>query len=102
VVPGIWRSPDLGVTWTQVVDMSGFTAATARGPRIYVAVFSPVRIMRSDDEGSSWRAESAAGIADLGIRALLETRRGSLLAGTIHGVARSPDKGVTWTVTGVR
>jgi photosystem II stability/assembly factor-like uncharacterized protein len=97
---GIWRSQDDGATWVRMLE-TGVTSATVRGERIYASVFHPAALARSADHGSTWtRLEMP--LPGRSAIALLETRRGTLLAGTGRGIFRSTDAGERWIATGVR
>jgi len=96
---GIWRSTDEGVSWTRLFE-SGLTAATARGSRVYVSIFNPGATARSVDDGKTW-TRGALPLPRNGANALLETRRGALLAATGAGIYRSNDRGSSWTAAGV-
>ncbi len=95
---GIWRSSDDGISWTRLFE-SGLTAATARGSRVYVSVFNPGATARSVDDGNTW-AHVAPPLPLHSANALLETRRGTLLAATRSGIHRSTDQGTSWRSVG--
>jgi photosystem II stability/assembly factor-like uncharacterized protein len=97
---GMWRSTDDGRTWARMFE-SGLTAATATGSRVYVSVFNPGATARSVDGGNTW-THGALPLRLHSANALLETRRGALLAATGAGIYRSTDGAFGWTATGMQ
>jgi photosystem II stability/assembly factor-like uncharacterized protein len=96
---GIWRSTDDGTSWTRVIE-SALTAVAARGPRVYASVFNPGATVQSVDDGKTWtRAQPPLPLHTA--NALLETRRGAVLAATNAGIYRSTDRAASWTAVGV-
>jgi hypothetical protein len=106
---------DGGKTWTtrsllSVGGYDGFNVTLAWAPSgtIYVGsentAAGAVRVMRSNDGGSTWFAAADAGLPDLPIEKLapdLSDPTGrTLYAGTWVGVFRSRDGGATWTLFG--
>jgi photosystem II stability/assembly factor-like uncharacterized protein len=98
-IGGLWRTPDSGLTWTQALALSGFTAVTARDRHVHIAAYNPLTIWRSEDDGATWSRLPFP--AETSANALLETRRGTILAATGAGIMRSADVGRTWATTGV-
>jgi photosystem II stability/assembly factor-like uncharacterized protein len=97
---GIWRSQDNAATWVRVYE-SGLTAISVRGSKVYASVFHPAELARSLDDGRTWTRLPLPGPIR-GAFALLETRRGTLLAGSNMGIFRSTDEGATWVANGIR
>jgi len=99
---GIAISRDAGQTWV-VAEVEGavpVVTAIAVSPRfeadgVMLAATLGAGILRSDDGGRSWRP-ATFGLGDLDVIDLAWGDSGIVLAGTAHGLSRSPNDGRAW------
>lgn len=102
---GIFRSTDLGNSWSL---LSGFTAATAHANDLEV---NPVNgnifagtyfqgMFRSNDRGTTW-TKINKGMENQYVEELTIDSSGNIFAGTHSGVYRSRDNGENWTKVGL-
>ncbi|HSR43060.1 MAG TPA: sialidase family protein [Longimicrobiales bacterium] len=97
---GLFRSTDLGATWSQVgpAEESYLALAVSDDGAILAGTFGS-GVLRSLDDGLTWTATPSA---PLGVILTLATTPGRIYAGTYGGVFRSTDGGDTWeTVLGL-
>lgn len=88
------RGSDAGSAWVNI-GPAGDYYALATGPGIVLAGEFGGKLQRSRDSGATWEAIPT----DLhGVLALASTPSGAWYAGTIGGVYRSMDEGVSWTL----
>ena len=114
---GLYRSTNTGATWTLISGSNGLPTGgigalseDRLAPNLLLIGVrgATPKFLRSDDLGASW-IDISAGIANLGGNSSLRITAGSgsvlfaavINAGTINGVYRSPDLGVTWTALAV-
>lgn len=85
-------STDSGKTWTHWADKQHVApnGIVTRGDTVYIATTDG--LTRSVDRGATWSA-----LTDQYVLALAAGPDGSLWAGHVRGLARSPDGGRTWT-----
>ncbi|HLT47601.1 MAG TPA: T9SS type A sorting domain-containing protein [Rubricoccaceae bacterium] len=104
---GLWRTEDLGATWTPLTnglsDRANVRALHREGATLFAGQYgSPPRgVYRSDDGGDTW-ALSASGISAGTIINDIHGHDGVLLVGAYEALYRSTDGGFTWaTVPGM-
>ena len=97
---GVQRSDDLGATWTNLPDQSASfqaLAVTPAGTLLASGLFVQ-GVARSVDGGLTWRplpGTSQAAPVDV-VSSLVAQRDGSVLAGGLRGVWKSPPDGRGW------
>lgn len=95
---GVFRSTDNGVTWSSVLDNTGWTPKLAVGGN---ALFlGDLGLMISTDDGESWQQTGFNKGGDTGIVRTIATGNingvDEVFVGTYAGVFRSSDDGATW------
>lgn len=100
---GVWRSRPLDIPeWSRVhTARPELIAATERRVWMQMDAAKGKVLLRSEDEGASWTTIPFPLAQAHKVQGLLDTSRGTLLAGTSAGIFRSTDKGHAWTLTGV-
>jgi photosystem II stability/assembly factor-like uncharacterized protein len=96
---GIWKSSDLGSTWSHGsgVGESGHARALCNfGSEILAGMYVPRGIYRSSDEGQSW-APSTTGISPSTVIHDIFVDGGTLWVGAHEALYRSTNDGVSWT-----
>ena len=97
---GLYRSIDNGDNWASIAFAD--STIDALGVDMDTSVFAATRsgtVYRSTDHGNTWT--SMTGFAPP-VTFLTADARGNILAGTIDGVFRSGDGGITWTRFGFK
>lgn len=95
---GLFRSTDLGSTWTRSGSFPAYSAAFARASPHYGYAGSDNLVYRSNDNGTTWFAETTAFAGTdtrwLGLNPSLPLE---LYAGNGRGMFYSTDGGFSWT-----
>jgi photosystem II stability/assembly factor-like uncharacterized protein len=98
---GLWRTDDLGQTWTLLddglSDRAAIQALHREGTTLFAGDYGafPRGVYRSEDDGASWTF-SSAGISTSAIIYDLHGHDGVLLVGAWEALYRSTDGGFTW------
>ena len=99
---GVFRSPNTGVTWYQVLPLSdtGIVALTANGKYVIAGYWKTpgdvyFGVFRSTDWGDTWQLSSNNGLPNERI-AILMTIGSTMFAGGDFGVFVSHDNGADW------
>ncbi len=93
----LYRSSDGGESWIRLMSwyLPVISLAVNEGNHIFVGTTG--NVVRSVDDGASWKGGSTSDGTDMGdVRALIVFDDNRLFAGTSKGVYRSIDNGETW------
>lgn len=104
----VYRSTDMGDTWiptSPLVDAMAVLSLIAVGDTLYAGTYPNGDVFRSINGGAVWAATGDLGGAT-GVRALMHTSDGVILAGTspdsskVYRLFKSANAGETWTRLG--
>lgn len=105
---GVYRSPDGGESWEQVLDIGLFytgvrdMTVNSQG-HIFASIndFNTFKLYRSADKGDNW-TQIPVGSPNVAVTCLTVNQQDHLLAGTSKGIYRSFDNGASWLPTDIR
>jgi photosystem II stability/assembly factor-like uncharacterized protein len=95
---GVYKSTDIGLTWTPVntgIGPKNISASTVTQSSTLIAGAHYAGVFRSTNSGSSWNRSMSGFPAGSTISGLFASKA-IILAGTYDGVFRSNDNGFTW------
>ena len=99
-VNGLQRSTDDGETWEPLIDTTAvLRAITQNQEGVLFAGYDYVSVIRSSDNGQTWR-DVSSGIEPIAaiehIKTMGVTPTGTLLVGMLSGIRRSTNNGDSW------